>query len=238
MATLELKALDRAHVAQARAWRNLWAVWQWTRQNDLISDLEQERWYERQSTDPTVRMYAVVMKVGAAETLVGVAGLTSIDWPNRRAEFSLYIGPEHQKNGHGRAALATLLMHAFQNLGLHQVWGETFHGNPALKLFGEMGFTLDGKRREAYWKDGTWIDSYMISILEGEWREKHGPVRQAPPDATGASGGDRDPGSVAPPARGRPRKAKLAAVAEAPPAGTSSGAAADAASVQAPGGAP
>ena len=194
-ATLELRALDRSHMDQARRWRNDWRVWAWTRQNDLISDWDQEKWFERQAADPTIKMYAVVSVANGTDRLVGVAGLTSLDWPNRRAEFSLYVGPEHQRAGFGRRALETLLAHAFGNLGLRQVWGETFDGNPAMKLFGELGFQVDGKRRGFYFKDGKFIDAYLISIMDDEWRAlrgKPGPTADAPerPDAVRGDAAD------------------------------------------------
>ena len=230
--TIKLEPFDRAHLAQARAWRNSWEVWGWCRQNDLISDVDQERWHERQAADPTIRMYAVVREVGGDPRLVGVAGLTSLDWPNRRAEFSLYIGPEHQRSGHGRLALRVLLDHAFRNLGLHQVWGEVFvHNKAALKTFDVFGFKVDGRLRQRYWKNGQWIDTYMISLLADEWRAANAkPGDGAPaPDAAPAS---REPSAsgASPAAAGakrRPGRRLKAVAAEAPGQGAAGGGAAD-----------
>jgi RimJ/RimL family protein N-acetyltransferase len=219
-ATLQLKALDRAHIDQARAWRNDWTVWQFTRQNDVISDIEQEQWFHRQAADETIRMYAVILFANGHERFIGVAGLTSLDWPNRRAEFSLYIGPEYQRQGHGRMALRVLLDHAFKNLGLKQVWGETFHGNPAIKMFGQLGFQVDGKRREFYFKDGKWLDAYLISILATEWADLNRPKPVS--DANDVSAAD-SPSSSDVPADGRPRRkgrGKAAIIPEADPVPT------------------
>lgn len=172
--SMDLRALDSTDCQKIRQWRNDWRIWAWTRQNDLISDVEQTRWFERQSLDPTIKMYGVTMKVNGSAELIGVAGLTSLDWANRRAEFSLYIAPDQQKNGYGRQALSMLLTHGFENLGLNQIWGETFEGNPALKMFIGLGFNVDGKRRDFYWKDGKFVGAHMVSMLASEWRAKHG----------------------------------------------------------------
>lgn len=231
-ATVELRPFDRAYSEQARRWRNQWAIWQFTRQNDLISDWEQERWFERQAADPSIRMYGVVLMAYGKEQLVGVAGLTSIDWQARRAEFSLYIAPEHQRRGAGRVALSVLLDHGFKNLGLRQIWGETFHGNPAMGLFHKLGFQLDGRRRGFYWKDGALVDAYLISILADEWEaKKNGPrPEDAAARATGdvggdpvAAGGGADP-AAAPKVKRRRRLAAVAAAA-APDGGGDRGAA-------------
>ncbi len=170
---LELRALDSDDAPVVRAWRNSWAVWAWTRQNDLISDVEQLAWFDKQSKDPTIRMYGISLVTGAYKNLVGVAGLTSIDWPNRRSEFSLYINPEQHRKGYGKQALSMLLDHGFKNLGLHQIYGETFAGNPAIKIFTELGFKLDGTRRQFYFKDGAFRDAHLVSLLQGEWNARN-----------------------------------------------------------------
>jgi RimJ/RimL family protein N-acetyltransferase len=168
---LALRALDWPDAEKARTWRNDWRIIRWCRQRDVISDVEQDRWYRRQSEDPSIQMYGVWLKASAGGgELVGVCGLTSLDWFNRRAEFSLYTAPERQRQGLGRAALQLLLAHAFENLALEQVWGETLEGNPAMKVFDALGFKLDGTRRSFYWKDGRYWDAHLISITRSEWK--------------------------------------------------------------------
>jgi ribosomal-protein-alanine N-acetyltransferase len=169
---IELQPLDSTDMEIARKWRNSYTIWAWTRQNDLISDVEQAAWFERQSKDPTIRMYMVVVQTDGHDKPVGVCGLTSIDWMNRRAEFSLYIAPAFQRRGFGKKALGLLLDHGFTNLGLRQIWGETFETNPAMKVFIELGMTKDGTRRQFYWKDGRWLDAHLVSILADEWRSR------------------------------------------------------------------
>jgi RimJ/RimL family protein N-acetyltransferase len=131
--------------------------------------VDQEGWFERQAKDPSVRMYRIEFGAEKLRETVGVCGLTSLDFANRRAEFSLYIGPEHQQRGFGRRALATLLVHGFQNLGLNLIWGETFEGNHAAKMFESLGFKKEGTRRQFYWKDGRFIDAHLYSITRDEW---------------------------------------------------------------------
>lgn len=160
-----LGPLDSHHNELIRSWRNDYEIWRWCRQNDLISDIDQAKWFERQSKDPSIKMYGVFSNI---DELVGVCGLTSIDQVNRRAEFSLYIGVNHQEQGYGRKALKILLQHGFKNLGLHQIWGETFEDNPAASMFESLGFKHDGTRRSFYFKDGKFIDCHLYSVFESE----------------------------------------------------------------------
>lgn len=151
-----------------RLWRNDYRIWKWCRQNDLISELQQAEWYERQHRDPSIKMYLIK---NVENSPIGVAGLTSIDLLNRRAEFSLYIGPEERRKGYGINSLKTLVSHGMSNLGLNSIWGESFDGNPAMSIFRSLGFKEEGVKREAYFRTGKLIDAYLFSILAREWRE-------------------------------------------------------------------
>ncbi len=149
--------------------RNDPRISRWCRQSDLISELDQEGWYEKQNDDAAISMYVIA---GPSDTPVGVCGLTSIDLVSRRAEFSLYIDPEKQGSGFGKMALSMLLDKAFKDLNLNLVWGETFDENPALAIFEKLGFTKDGYRRDFYFKDGKYLGATLISITAAEWTYK------------------------------------------------------------------
>ena len=166
-----LRPFDSPMAGIARLWRNEPKIRKWCRQQDLISDQAQAEWYERQEKDPSVRMYGIADSDNL-NAPAGVCGLTSIDWINRRAEFSLYIAPMSQGAGLGKKALQTLLSHGFENLGLHQIWGESFDKNPAMKTFDALGFSRDGVRPQFYFRDGKFVDAHLFSMLASDWREK------------------------------------------------------------------
>lgn len=163
---VRLDRIKKSDLTFLRDARNDSSIRHWCRQHDLISDLDQERWYERQNQDPTISMYSILDLDGH---LCGVCGLTSIDHIIRRAEFSLYIFPKCQKKGYGEVALKTLFNHGFLELNLNQIYGETFKGNPALSLFEKLGMSKDGLRRDFYYKDGKYVDSILISLMRTEW---------------------------------------------------------------------
>lgn len=161
-----LRAIDPANDGGTLfRWRNTDEIRRWTRQNDELTWKRHCEWLDAQGSDPSLKMYVVV----ANGDCVGVCGLTSIDWQNRRAEFSLYIGPDFQGKGHGDAALRTLLHHAFITLGLNCVWGESFDENPAQAMFAKVGMTKEGTRREFYYRDGKFIGASLWSILRADW---------------------------------------------------------------------
>lgn len=160
-----LCAVDSDDLDTMRLWRNMPEIWKWCRQNDLISDAMQQRWFERQDTDSTCHMYVVHTKAGR----VGVCGFTSHDKTNRIAELSLYIAPDHQKKGYGEATFRTLMNHGFKNLGLNSIWVECFTGNPVINLVKKVGFKSWGIKPECYFRNGNFIGAEHFSALASEW---------------------------------------------------------------------
>ena len=152
--------------------RNDPSIRDWCRQTGLIDEMQQEKWIKWQSKDPNTKMYLIKHECRDNWDSVGVCGLTSIDWVHRRAEFSCYIFPEHHRQGFAKEALILLFDHGFDDLNLNLIWGETFEGNHAYKLFvDKLGMTYDGRRRQFYYKNGKYIDALLISITKNEWKE-------------------------------------------------------------------
>jgi RimJ/RimL family protein N-acetyltransferase len=159
----------------ARSWRNDPSIWKWCRQHTFISEDEHEAWRKRIAGDPSIKMLGVWAAPGSVYGYrpVGVCGLTSIDRVNQRAEFSLYIAPGEQGKGYGRTALIELLRHGFCDHNLQVIWGETFDGNPALKMFEAVGMTKEATLRQRYFRDGRFIDVHIISMLRGEYDSRY-----------------------------------------------------------------
>lgn len=83
-------------------------------------------------------------------------------------EHSVYVSPEAQGRGVGRAMLAALIARAEQ-AGLHVMIGGIEAGNAAsIALHAKAGFTEAGVLRETGWKFGRWLDLlYMQKMLSG-----------------------------------------------------------------------
>ncbi len=143
-------------------WRNDPEIYKWCRQVGPLHWNRHLAWLENQSKDPSISMF-MILDDGIIP--VGVCGLTSIDSINRRAEFSLYIGSEYQRMGYATQALKALFKYGFNDLNLNRIWGETFHGNPALDLFmKKLYMDYEGIRKDFYFKDGYFVDTHLISL--------------------------------------------------------------------------
>jgi len=156
----ELRKIRREDLEFLFRCRNDLRVRRWCRQVEDLSWPGHEKWFEWQAHDPQTFMYAVIVD----DQIIGVAGLTSVDYFARRAEFSLYIDPNIHWRGLGKRTLYTLFRHGFSALNLNRIYGETFVGNPAANLFDKLGMEREGVRREFYYKDGNYIDCILYSI--------------------------------------------------------------------------
>ena len=127
------------------------------------------------------------------ERLIGTCALSQLDADNGSALFHITIG-EKDAWGHGYGTEATRLMidHAFGGLGLHRVGLSVFAFNErAIRSYQRVGFVIEGRAREAIWREGRWWDEISMSILDGDWEALHGAAPQV------AAAGGAAPASTA-----------------------------------------
>jgi hypothetical protein len=68
-----------------------------------------------------------------------------------------------------------MLDHAFTELGLHRVALTVFAFNErAVRSYRSVGFVLEGRAREAIWREGRWWDEISMSLLDSEWATLNG----------------------------------------------------------------
>lgn len=183
---VSLNRIESTDLVTLQKWRNNFDIRKWCRQHDLIHENSQKAWFDKQSSDPTISMYKIEI---SGNRSVGVCGLTDINLIHRRAEFSLYVGKEHQGQGYGKAALITLLKHGFYSYNLNIIWGETFQGNPAIPLFESLGMKREGMRRDFYFKNGEYTDAFLYSVNRKQFESAIAgiPTLTPPPNAAGSS---------------------------------------------------
>ena len=93
---------------------------------------------------------------------------------NQSAEFHIMIGDiQNQGRGLGTFAVNSMLNHAFNNMNLQRVELTVLDNNTRAKhLYEKCGFTYEGRKRKAKYKDGKFVDMLMYSILREEFLNK------------------------------------------------------------------
>ena len=107
----------------------------------------------------------------ATKTLIGATYLLNLDWVNRSAEFSIWIGEEsHQGKGAGYFAVKEMLNHAFLDLNLNRIHLTVFCTNErAINLYKKVGFIKEGCLRQVVYKNGVYNDMLQMSILASDY---------------------------------------------------------------------
>ena len=101
------------------------------------------------------------------KNLIGVSGLTYIDWKNRHAEISIILFKKNwQSLKEGKNTITLLTDYGFGELNLHRLWVEIFETIPAnIKLFEHMNFKKEGELRDKLWRNKKWNNSFIYSKL-------------------------------------------------------------------------
>ena len=143
-----------------------------------ISQAEEENWFERMITRPAdEHVFGIEVMEGDSEgvqeswKLIGTWAFNDIDWRTHSAEFGIMIGDKSNWNkGYGTEAVRLLCQHGFKTLNLNRIFLHVFETNPgAIRAYEKAGFVLEGRERQAEFKDGRFIDVLRMSLLSDEF---------------------------------------------------------------------
>lgn len=155
-----------------RDWRNQERVKKYCREYRLLNMVNQKNWFEKVSTSRLDDMFVVLVDGES----VGLCGLTHINWKDRSAEISYYLGKSMNPADDvalGMEVYEFFKKKAFREYNLHRLWGEAYafnKGGVALAL--KCGFRQDAVIRDVVFWDGKYWDSIIVSMLAKEYHEK------------------------------------------------------------------
>jgi RimJ/RimL family protein N-acetyltransferase len=168
-----LRAIEKEDLPQLMEWRNQPSFRKYFREFRELNSSKQELWFDRLvMNDPNTIMFSII-DIETSE-LLGACGLCYIDWQNRSADFSIYIGKDHLyiDNIYAIDAAKIMMKYAFEELNLHRLWSEIYDFDEAKKQFFQtLRFTLDGQFRQTHWTEGQWCDSLFFSLLVNDQLE-------------------------------------------------------------------
>lgn len=135
---------------------------------------DQLKWYENiMMKDPT--WYHFIAKpISNPDKIIGVAFLNHIHPIYKTGEFGITLGdPEYRGKGYGKDMLITLIKYGFEELNLNRIWCEVYSNNDSIHVYRKVGFKDEGILRQHVYKNGEYLDSYMLGMLKSEYNEKY-----------------------------------------------------------------
>lgn len=171
---VSLRAVYESDLPLFMEWRNKPEFRRYFREYRELNLQNQLDWFRNTVERDRNTVMFTVLQNDEAYTPIGVCGLCYINWINRFADLSLYIGKDGMyidDLGLAEESCDLLLRYGFGELNLHKVWTEIYDFDaPKYSLYTGMGFHQDGLLRENYFHNNEWHDSRIMSLLRSEYQ--------------------------------------------------------------------
>lgn len=171
---VRLRAPERSDIPQFVNWLNDPEVIAGLLLSLPLSTADEENWFDNMLKRPLEEHPLVIeFQDGGGWFTVGNCGFHNIDWRSRSAEVGIFIGEKaHWDRGIGTEAMKLLLIHGFQTLNLNRIALEVFDNNPrAIHCYEKAGFVHEGRKRQAMYKNGQYVDVIFMSVIRSDWNE-------------------------------------------------------------------
>lgn len=170
-----LRAVERNDLEKLLEWRNRPNFRIFFREYRELNMENQNRWFEAKVLeDEHTRMFSIVL----LETgeLIGACGLCYIDWQNRCADFSIYIGKDNLyiDSEYAVDAAKVMMAYGFDELNLHRLWTEIYEIDEKKQaMFKKLGFAHEATHISTHWTEGKWVNSLYYRYLESDYYGFH-----------------------------------------------------------------
>jgi RimJ/RimL family protein N-acetyltransferase len=141
------------------------------------SATQTENWLR--SLPATSKRYSVFEWLNAPTTpahcgeFVGLVRIDRIDSVNRNCAVGLDLVPKQRGRGLSAKVYKWLLDYLFLQLNMHMVYLEVLESNErAIHVYERLGFRIDGRLRQRIFRNGTYEDSIVMSLLRTEYEAK------------------------------------------------------------------
>lgn len=114
--------------------------------------------------------YDFALELRATGKMIGTAGFTTFDLPNRSAEIGYVISPDYRGQGYAPEAVAALLALGFTHLDLARISAVCMKDNAAsLRVMEKCGLKREGLLRCAVYAKGKMQDVHLSAITAEDY---------------------------------------------------------------------
>ena len=166
---INLRAVEEQDLQIFQVWRNDRAIRKYFREFRELTIVDQMKWFENLAGNSSIAMFTIEDVQKADDKIgrrpIGCCGLTDIDWFNRCAEVSFYLGSVYVDE-RAKVPMERLIEIGFKEYGLHRLYAETWAFD-TLKadLLIAVGFRHEGTALKAHWYNDSWHDVLRFGLL-------------------------------------------------------------------------
>lgn len=133
---------------------------------------------EQEKVDQFIKSKDAIVLIIVEKTTnqpVGQTAFFRIDYISRAAVFYLAIlDPACWSKGFGSEATQLMVDCAFKTLNLNRIQLHVCAENtPAIKIYERVGFEKEGVLRQAMFRNGNYVDFWVMGILRSDWLKKN-----------------------------------------------------------------
>ena len=169
---IRLRAIEKADLEKFVEWLNDPEVIDGLLLYSPLSMANEEAWFENMLQRPSDEQPMVIeANDGTDWVMLGNCGFFRIDWRCRSAEVGIFIGNKsHWNQGYGTDAMKLLVDYGFSTLNLNRIMLDVYETNlRAIRSYEKAGFKHEGRKRQAMYKNGGYIDVLIMSVLKQDW---------------------------------------------------------------------
>ncbi|MBB3700854.1 GNAT family N-acetyltransferase [Flammeovirga yaeyamensis] len=171
---IELRPIQKENVNSFYQWLNDEEVIKYSLSlfQKLNSKEEIQKWFNTIIDDRVNLNKGIYIK--GTNIFIGYAGISNISTTNKSGEYYIFIGDKDcWGKGYGTATTTEIIKIGFTEMELNQIMLTVSEPNTGgLKAYQKAGFKLEGRLRQAAFRDHEFHDKIVMSILKEEYQEK------------------------------------------------------------------
>lgn len=168
MAEIILHPILEGDLDCIQVWRNSPNVMNWCRQYRPLSREDMKAWFKKLHEDKDYNLANDLFLLVREGSPIGVGGFVRIDWRNRKAEVSFYVGDDDERTESNiTEALLLLMDYAFETLNIRKVYFPVYEKNPNLAIY-EKILTREYVAKQEYYWEGEYQDRIILVKYKNE----------------------------------------------------------------------
>lgn len=167
---IELRAVRKEDLPHIAALRDDYLTWIHMNRPKLVIYGDQWKDWMAGRLIPDAPTYFVAQNED--HPFIGFVSLDEYSRLHASIRVGIDVAAGLRNQGFGGKICQSVKRYCFGRLNVHRLWTALpVTSKAAIRFAKRQGFKVDGKCREAFFRDGKYIDQVMLSILGDEYRE-------------------------------------------------------------------